>query len=289
MSTATMTAAAPQPAPMARISVNGVAITRRAIAAEVQNFSADTAAASWDAAARALVIRELLRQEAVRLSLVREPRTDADGRIETEEDALVRALIEHEVRTPEADETVLRRYYDRNRQRFLAPPLYEAEHILFAADRTDRRALTAAQQKAAAVTILLERNPQRFAELAHDVSDCPSREVGGYLGQVGSDDVTPEFAAALAELEPGDISAPIETRYGVHLIRLARRLDSRELPFEAVRDRIAHYLEAHARRYALVQYVALLVGRAEIKGIEMAALRALLDIALHPAAACAHG
>lgn len=52
---------------------------------------------------------------------------------------------------------------------------------------------------------------------------------------------------------------------------------------------IAENADRSTQRGALARYVALLVGRAEIQGIEMAALRALLDIALRPATACAHG
>ena len=59
----------------------------------------------------------------------------------------------------------------------------------------------------------------------------------------------------------------METRYGVHLIRLTRRIDGRQLPFEAVRDRIAAYLTEHVNRQATAQYVSLLVGRADIEGI----------------------
>jgi peptidyl-prolyl cis-trans isomerase C len=91
--------------------------------------------------------------------------------------------------------------------------------------------------------------------------------LGGSLGQIGSGDTTPEFEAALIDLVPGDISQPVETRYGVHLIRLTRRIDGRQLPFEAVRERISSYLAEHVSRQATAQYVSLLVGRADIVGI----------------------
>ncbi|MGT2467108.1 hypothetical protein ACVOMV_22540 [Mesorhizobium atlanticum] len=52
-----------------------------------------------------------------------EQRTDQDGRRETVEDALVRGLIEREVRVPEADEEALRRFYENNLRRFVTPSL----------------------------------------------------------------------------------------------------------------------------------------------------------------------
>ena len=255
---------------MTRITVNGVAIPRKAIAAEVQNFPAGDAAASWVAATRALVVRELLHQEATRLEIAAEPETDAEGRTETAEDAQVRALIAREVRTPSADEAALRRYYEANRRRFVTSPLHEADHILIAADRNDGEAYAAARQKAAVLAEGLAVAPYRFAALAHAHSACPSREVGGSLGQIGSGDTTPEFEAALTALQPGEISPPVDTRYGVHLIRLVRRVEGRQLPFEAVRERIARYLVRHVQRHAMAQYVALLVARADIRGVAMA-------------------
>ncbi|RUU55783.1 peptidylprolyl isomerase [Mesorhizobium sp. M2C.T.Ca.TU.002.02.1.1] len=252
---------------MPPVTVNGAAISRKAIAAEVQNFPARSPGEGWRAATRALVIRELLLQEARRLDIAIEQRTDQDGRRETTEDALVRGLIEREVRVPEADEEMLRRFYENNLRRFVTPPLYEADHILIAARRDDREAFAAAREKALSLGASLAAAPERFAALARDCSDCPSGAVGGSLGQIGPGDTTPEFEAALVDLAPGGVSAPVETRYGVHLIRLTRRIDGRQLPFEAVRERIATYLAEHVNRQATAQYVSLLVGRADIGGI----------------------
>jgi peptidyl-prolyl cis-trans isomerase C len=264
------TTPSPERVAMPPVTVNGVAISRKAIAAEVQNFPARNPGEGWRAATRALVIRELLLQEARRLAVSTEQRTDADGRRETEEDALVRALLERAVRVPEADEATLRRFYDNNRQRFTSAPLYEADHILLAARRDDPAGFAAARDRTSALAAILADDPGRFAELARDHSACPSAALGGNLGQIGPGDTTPEFEAALTKLTPGAISGPVETRYGIHLIRLRRHVEGRQLPFEAVSDRIAGYLDEHVRRQASAQYIALLVGRADIHGIELA-------------------
>ncbi len=249
------------------VSVNGVPISRKEIAAETQNFPAINPGAAWHAATRALVIRHLLLEEARRLGIVAEPQADADGRIETDEDSLLRLLLEREVQTPKADEETLRRFYENNRKRFLTPPLFEADHILIAGRREDVAAFAQARERAASLAAVLMRQPERFADLARDCSDCPSREVGGSLGQISIGDTTPEFETALSGLAEGEISAPVETRYGVHLIRLARKIEGSLLPFEAVKGRIASYLEEHVRRQATAQYISLLIGRADIRGI----------------------
>lgn len=256
-------------APRPPVSVNGVPIALKAIAAEVQNFPARNPLESWRVTARALVVRELLLQEAHRLAIAFEQKADEDGRLETAEDALIRALIEREVRVPEADEETLRRFYDKNRGRFVTAPLWEADHILFAARRDDEAGFAAARDKASAAAAALAREPGRFAALARDGSDCPSAALGGSLGQIGPGDTTADFERALERLAPGDISGPVETRYGVHLIRLNRRIDGELLPFDMVSERIRAYLEEHVRRQAAAQYVALLIGRADIRGIAL--------------------
>ncbi len=264
------TAPSPERVAMSPVIVNGVAIPRKAIAAEVQNFPAANPGASWRAATEALVIRELLLQEARRLGIALTQRRDRDGRCETEEDALVRALLERQITVPEADEATLRRFYDNNLHRFVSAPLYEADHILIAARRDDAAGFAAARDKAAALATILAADPDRFAALARAHSTCPSAGVGGNLGQIGPGETTLEFEAALAALPVGAVSGPVETRYGVHLIRLRRRIEGRQLPFEAVRERIAVYLDDHVRRQASAQYLALLVGRADIQGIVLA-------------------
>ena len=123
------------------VSVNGRVIPRDAISREAQHHPSDRPAASWREAATALVIRELLLQEAERLAIAAAPRTDGQGRRETDEEARMRALIEQTAPTPTADEAACRRYFERNRRRFRTSDLFEVRHILLAADPRDGKKL----------------------------------------------------------------------------------------------------------------------------------------------------
>ncbi len=100
------------------VTVNGIAIAREAIAREAQHHPAPKPIAAWQAAARALVVRELLLQEARRLGIAALPAEDGEGRRETDEEAMTRALVEREVKVPVADLESCRRYYDKNGKRF---------------------------------------------------------------------------------------------------------------------------------------------------------------------------
>ena len=64
-------------------------------------------------------------------------------------------------------------------------------------------------------------------------------------------------------------TAPVETRYGFHIIRLDRRVRGRQLPFALVRERIAGYLTERGRRLGSAQFIARLVAQATITGVSL--------------------
>ncbi|BBB96954.1 MULTISPECIES: peptidylprolyl isomerase [Bradyrhizobium] len=252
------------------ISVNGTVIPREAIAREVQNHPAEKPILAWQAAARALVVRELLLQEARRLEISAEPLRDAKGRSETPEEAAMRALIEREVVTPEPDDASCLRYYEQNQRRFRSGDLYEAAHILIATPRNDAAARSGARETAEKVLSSVLEDPALFDQLARTRSDCrTSAENGGSLGQLTRGQTIEEFEVALARMDEGEL-AIVETRYGFHIVRLDRHAPGQVLPFELARERIADYLATSVQHRSLAQYVAVLAGRAEITGIALA-------------------
>lgn len=257
-------------APRKRVAVNGIAIPHDAISREAQHHRASTPLGAWTAAAQALVVRTLLMEEAKRLDLAVEPLSDDSGRCETDEEASIRALVANEVVTPSADCEACRRYYERNRKRFRSPDIFEVAHILFAARKDDASAFEKARAGATAALVILKQDPNRFSSLARAHSACPSRELGGNLGQISAGETTPEFEAAVMALNPGEMTTlPVETRYGFHIIRLERKIAGEELPFEIVREKIAGYLGERTHRTAVAQYIARLAARANIEGVAL--------------------
>ena len=188
------------------VRVNGAVIPREAIAREAQHHPAATPAAAFAQAARALAIRQLLPDEARRLELTPHPLDDGEGRRETDEEALVRQVVDREIRLPRTDDAACRRYFEQNRKRFRSPDIFEAAHILFAAAPGDRAARAKARGDAVAAIEVLRGEPGRFSELAHDLSACPSARHGGNLGQITRGATTPEFDHAMSALAPGATS-----------------------------------------------------------------------------------
>ncbi len=255
---------------MSAISVNGTGIGDAEIDAEMQYHPAPTRAAARKNAAEALVVRRLLLDEVARLGVSVDEPARENGALETEEEAVIRALLAREIATPEPDEAACRRYYEGHRRRFHSPELFEAAHILFAAAPGAAPARARARQAAEETLAELARAPERFADLARARSACSSAPNGGSLGQVSRGDTVAEFETYLLSLDPGEIcAAPVETRYGYHIVRLDRRRAGRELPFDLVHARIAAYLVQVAWRRAVHQYVQILAGAGRIAGLDL--------------------
>lgn len=252
------------------VVVEGVEIPEALIAREAQNHPSLTGQAAWDAAAKALAVRALLLQRADELGVEADPQLDDDGREETPEEARVRAVLDAEVEyRPPADEE-MRRFYEAQKARFVSPPLYEASHILIAPQDEAPDADEAARLIAAGLIRDVLGRPELFGSLAQTLSACPSGKVGGTLGQLRPGDLVPEVEQALLQLDPGvTAEAPVRSRFGWHVLRLDRRIDSRQLPFELVAERIRLHLESRAWSQAAARYAADLAARARLQGVAL--------------------
>ncbi|HEX6858657.1 MAG TPA: peptidylprolyl isomerase [Caulobacteraceae bacterium] len=254
---------------MRAVVVDGVEIPETLLAQEVQNHPSASAAESRAAAGHALAIKALLLHRGRELGLAPQTEVDEEGREETAEEALVRAVLEAEVDVASPGAEECRRVYDAQRARFCSPQLYEASHILIEV-KGDRPDADAAARAAAERAIAALNGHCSFAELASDLSACPSGAVGGSLGQLRPGDVVSEVERALDALTPGQVAPePVRSRFGWHVLRLDRRIEGRELPFEYVEDRIRLHLESRAWTAAAARYVAELAEDARSRGIAL--------------------
>lgn len=252
------------------IVVDGVALPERLVADEAQNHPAATPEAARAAAAHALAIKALLLDRAHQLGLTPEPEWDEDGREETPEEALVRAVLDAEIEVQRPGEEECRRVYDSAPERFRTPPLTQASHILFAPKGEHEAAWSAALSAARAAIAELAVHPHRFADLAETLSDCPSKGVGGSLGQLSPGDLAAEVETGLDRLHDGETACePVRSRFGWHVLRLERRIEGRRLPFEHVLPRITLHLESRAWTAAAAQYVSGLAAGARERGVAL--------------------
>lgn len=135
-----------------------------------------------------------------------------------------------------------------------------ARHILLHFDQTRP------QSKAEAIDLANDLRRRLiagadFSALAREYSKDPSSaETGGDLGSFTRERMVPEFSAAAFELDPGEVSGPVETMYGIHVIRV----DSKDVPpFDDLKDRYRNAIKNERIARAESTYVSGIEGPAD--------------------------
>ncbi len=228
------------------VSVNGVEI-----AVEPESSSEFAAA------------RELLRQRAIAVDLLAETASE-----EAMIDAAIETLLEREVTTPSPTEDECRRYYDGHPREFQSGDLVHARHILFQV--TPQVRIPEIRARAEDTLNQLLREPDRFDALARELSNCPSGQQGGNLGQIGRGDTVPEFEQVLFKFGvSGVLRDLVKTRYGFHIVAVDRSIPGKKLPYETVSGQIAERLRSKVEEKAVRQYVSVLAGQAKLLGVDL--------------------
>lgn len=149
-------------------------------------------------------------------------------------------------------ETEAEIFYYTHLDRFHVPERRSARHILITindsyADNTDEIALRRAKE----VSKRLHAKPGRFEEQAIKHSECPTALNGGQLGEIRRGQLYPELDAILFELKAGELSAPVRSELGYHLLRCDAILPERTLPYAEVAESLrARLTEERAQRDA---------------------------------------
>ncbi len=236
------------------ISVNGIDIDDTAIERELRHHQdADN---PLKRALHELVLRTVLLQQAAALGIL----GNDDERIDT--------LLTLQVQVPKVTDAACQTWYRNNAARYTNGELVEARHILFQV--MPGAPLELLRATGEAVLEELKLHPERFAELAGEYSNCSSGKVGGSLGQLSRGQSVPEFEELAFRLAEGELAGRLlETRFGLHIVQVLRKIDGKLLPFETVRSEIAAFLERQSSQRAIHQYLHILVGQATIAGVEL--------------------
>jgi peptidyl-prolyl cis-trans isomerase C len=246
--------------PLPEIKVDGVIIEESKLAAELQYHKNAEFENVVQHAGQALVIKQLLLTKAKAFGI----EVNADA----EEDALQQLMSEHITYSdPTAEDC--ERYFENNREKFTTEPLLEVDHILLAAAKDDISGRDAARKNSEVIILQLQQEPNQFAALAAEYSACPSKKTGGSLGQLSKGSTVPEFERQLRLLPEGLADKAIESRYGLHIVKVNRKIEGKALEYSMVEDKVRGYLTHRASHLAIQSFIQGLIEKAEITGIEM--------------------
>lgn len=145
-------------------------------------------------------------------------------------------LINYAISKAVADVTVTdedaKKFYDENSEKFVGGPTVNASHILV----DDENLLKQIKEE-------IEKGEITFEDAAKKYSTCPSKEEGGNLGDFGRGQMVPEFEQAAFAMEEGQISDPVKTQFGYHLIKLNSKSASKPIEFDLIKAQIKKNLE----------------------------------------------
>lgn len=244
------------------IKVNQITIPESSILAEMQYHPAASKRDAMLKAAETLVIGEILRQRADALGIV----TQSDNSLAGQDDFLEQ-LMSCEVNIPQASEEECHLYFSRNPQRFTTSPLAEVRHILIAAAEDDLQQRVEGKALAEVVLQQLQAG-EDFVSLAKRYSACPSRETGGSLGQISAGQTVAEFERQVFAAGTGLMNAPVESRYGFHVVDVVNLIAGKPLPYEQVQEHIRNYLNEKVRLKATAQYIQSLIQETQLEGFD---------------------
>jgi parvulin-like peptidyl-prolyl isomerase len=173
----------------------------------------------------------------------------------TEDKELAQEWLEKVVKdAPEVDyEAIAYEKYLLKPEAWKTEDRIDVSHILIS---SETRSAEAAKEQAMLLWEELQADPTRFDAMVEEYSEDPSKNVnGGRFPSVGRNDMVEPFEiAAFALEEAGEISLPVETNYGFHIIRLNQKIPGTVSPFEdiqaiAMQQVREKYLEDYKARY----------------------------------------
>ena len=166
-------------------------------------------------------------------------RDDVKHRVQFERNKVLMETLLQDAGTKAMTDDAMHKVYDEAVKQMASEQEVHARHILVATE-DEAKAVAAALKKGA-----------DFAALAKDKSKDPSAADGGDLGYFTKDQMVPEFADVAFKLEKGQVSDPVKTQFGWHIIKVEDKRTKPTPTFDQVKVQLENYV-AHRAQAELV-------------------------------------
>ena len=199
-----------------------------------------------------VVRRELLVQEAEKQKVGDQP--DIQEQVAfLRRELMIRALVQQEIGNKiKVEEKDAQEYFSAHPDEFSG----DTVHL--------RHILVQTEGEAKEVQARLAKN-EPFEELAKKLSrDTASGPKGGDLGFLGREQMLPDFARAAFALKPGEVSEPVKTPFGFHLVKLLERKTGQPLTFDQVKAQLQRRLQDERQANRFQAWIKELEGGAKI-------------------------
>ena len=137
-----------------------------------------------------------------------------------------------------------KKFYDENKDQFAQKEAVSAKHIL-----VDN------EEKCKEIKEKINNNEITFEEAAKQYSTCPSGQQGGALGMFNRGKMVPQFEEAAFTLDINEVSEPVKTQFGYHLIKVENKKEATTSAFEEVKTQIIQRLMQQAQDNKYLQTI----------------------------------
>ena len=181
------------------------------------------------------VLDDLINQELLYM-YAKDNKIDQDEEFRTEmkkveENVLKQYVINKIITSVKLTEEEKKAFFEAQKQSFSKPETASAKHIL-----------VDSEEKANDILGKINAGEVSFEDAAKEHSTCPSKDAGGDLGTFGRGQMVPEFENAVFNMNNGEVSGPVKTQFGYHLIKLENKNESSIPEYDEVAEEVGKTL-----------------------------------------------
>lgn len=193
--------------------------------------------------------------------------TPEQRRASIERQAVIQAYLDDlGMLDPEIPEEEIRAYYEESKEGFTTPEKVQASHIVLEVPaEADRETEDEARERIREIRGRIVSGEQSFAEAARECSACASAPSGGDLGAIERGYMPQEFDAVAFTIAPGEVSAPIRTKHGWHLLKVAEKHPAGITPFKDMKDFLGKFLKQQRTKKLVAEHMQKLSRDAEVE------------------------
>jgi parvulin-like peptidyl-prolyl isomerase len=166
-----------------------------------------------------------------------------------------------EVADGEAEE-----FYKQNPQQFKMPERVRASHILVSVKPDATSATVVEKEKAAQAILVRVKKGEDFTKVAQEVSEDPSaKQNGGDLDFFAKEQMVPEFSDVAFKMKKDEISQPVRSQFGFHIIKVTDRKEPETVPLEKAKPQLLAYLKQQKKQAEVEKLVRGIREKADVK------------------------
>ena len=157
-------------------------------------------------------------------------------------------------------------FYKKNPEQFKSPEQVRASHILVSVKADATPDVVTQKEKAAKAIYERVKKGEDFAKLAQELSEDPSaKQNSGDLNFFSKEQMVPEFSTAAFGMKKDDISEPVRSQFGYHVIKVTDRKDAETITLEKAKPQLTAFLQQRKKQEEVEKLVREIRDKAEVK------------------------